>query len=136
MALERQLINPYRPLGQQEILAYCVLYVDEYLPEARRAIIRLAAYDGPCTKAQRRARVIRPFEPNARVEIVEGELFDTYLSLDATMQSETNLIRQAYLCATRSIPVPLTNEDDSLQIGVDEQPLLVESNEWAGLTEV
>ena len=137
MALEKALPNLYRPVGQQAITAYCVMYVDEFLPDLRRAIIRLAAFDGACTKAQRRAGEIKPFQQAARREIVTGDLFDQFFTLDVLNQPDSNLLKQAYLCATRSIPIPVADPDTGEPL-VDEHgvPMTTESNPWAGLPEV
>ena len=86
--------------------------------DARRCIVVLSAYDGACTKAQRANNDIRPFNAYARTEQIDGDLFDQYVSVEAMTGS--NLIRQAYLCATRSI---LDGDGN-------------ETNEWAGLPEV
>ena len=137
MALEKALPNLYRPVGQQAITAYCVMYVDEFLPDSRRAIIRLAAFDGPCTKEQRRAGEIKPFQYAARREIVMGDLFDQFFSLDVLNQPDSNMLRQAYRCATRSIPVPVIDPaTGEPHIDANGAHLTTESNPWAGLSEV
>ena len=137
MALAFALANPYRPVGDQAVAAYCVLYVDEFQPELRRAIIRLAAFDGPCSKTQRRAGEIKPFHPAARREIVTGDLFDQFFSLDVLNAPESNLVKQAYRCATRAIPVPVCDpETGEPQLDAAGAPVTVESNAWAGLPEV
>lgn len=137
MALEKSLSNPFRPVGQQAVTAYCVMYVDEFLPDVRRAIIRLAAFDGACTKDQRRAGEIKPFQHAARREIVTGDLFDQFFSLAVLNQPDSNLLRQAYLCATRSLPVPVTDPaTGEPQVDAEGAPVTTESNAWAGLPEV
>jgi hypothetical protein len=137
MALEVALSNPFRPVGQQMTTAYCVMSVDEFLPDMRRAIIRLAAFDGPCTKAQRRAGEIKPFQHAARREIVTGDLFDEYFSLAVLNQADSNLLRQAYRCATRSIPVPVIDPaTGEPQVDANGSRLTTESNPWVGLSEV
>jgi len=90
-----------------------------------------------CTKEQRRLGEITPFLPTARREIVTEELFDAYFSLDVLDQPDSNLLKQAYRCATRAIPMPVTDPDTGVpQLDEQGQPLTVESNEWAGLPEV
>lgn len=103
MAVFLTLTNPYRPIGAQEVTAYCVARISDDDPDARRCLVRIDAYDGPCTKEQRSGHnpAIKPFAKEARGEIISGDLYDAYFSVAALESS--NPIKQAYLCSCRSI---------------------------------
>lgn len=136
MAIQTTMTNPYQALDRQAVEAYCVMRILRFDADRKVCEYALAAYAGPCTKEQRSAGAIQPFTPHAKHEVITGAVFDQYFDI-AVLDSGTNLIRQAYRCATRSVLVPDRDpETHEPRLDAQGQPVLVEANTWAGLPEV